>query len=190
MIFCIIGKSATGKDSVFSKLISMDKNLQKILIYTTRPKRDNESINVEYNFVDKKFLEDNENKIIEKRVYNTVYGEWIYATLDDGSILDNKNYIIIATLESYNKLKKYFGKDKVYPIYLELPNKLRYERAKQREEQQKVPKYEEMERRFKADEIDFSEDNIKNAGIIKRYTNIDLEKCVDEIYRDIENHKC
>lgn len=190
MIFCLIGKSATGKDSIFNKLLSIDNSLNKILVYTTRPKRDNESLNVEYNFVDSEFLERNNDKIIEKRVYNTVYGEWIYATLDDGSIKNDKNYLMIATLESYDKLKKYFGNEYVYPLYIELPNDLRMKRAKEREDKQIQPKYEEMNRRFKADEIDFSEDKIKNANINKRYLNIDLDKCVNEIYKDILEHKC
>lgn len=190
MIFCLIGKSATGKDSIFTKLLSLDNSLLKILVYTTRPKRDNENLNVEYNFVDKSFLEKNNDKIIEERVYNTVYGEWIYATLDDGNIKKDKNYLIIATLESYDKIKKYFGEENVYPLYIELPYELRLERAKLREEKQMNPKYEEMHRRFLADENDFSEDKILSANIKKRYVNIDLDKCVNEIYKDILEHKC
>lgn len=190
MIFCLIGKSATGKDSIFNKLLSIDNSLNKILVYTTRPKRDNESLNVEYNFVDKEFLKKNKNKIIEMRTYNTVYGEWIYATLDDGSIQNDKNYLMIATLESYDKLKKYFGKEYVYPLYIELPNDLRLERAKEREKKQINPKYDEMNRRFLADEIDFSEDKIKLANINKRYENINLDECVNDIYKDILEHKC
>ena len=62
MIFCLIGKSATGKYSIFNKLLSIDNCLNKILIYTTRSKRDNESLNVEYNFVDKEFLDKNKKK--------------------------------------------------------------------------------------------------------------------------------
>ena len=101
------------------------------------------------------------------RVYNTLYGEWIYATLDDGSIKNDKNYLMIATLESYDKLKKYFCDEYVYPIYIELPNDLRMKRAKEREEKQINPKYEEMNRRFMADEIDFSEDKLKFSILIK-----------------------
>ena len=38
-----------------------------------------------------------------------------------------------------------------------------------------------MCRRFIADSEDFSDENIKNAGITKRFKNIDLDKCVEEI---------
>ena len=50
---------------------------------------------------------------------------------------------------------------------------------------QKEPKLDETERRFKADEIDFREDNIKKAKISKKYINDDFDRCYDEIIKDI-----
>ena len=50
---------------------------------------------------------------------------------------------------------------------------------------QKKPKLDETERRFKADEIDFREDNIKKAKISKKYINDDFDRCYDEIIKDI-----
>ncbi|MCQ2609527.1 MAG: guanylate kinase [Lachnospiraceae bacterium] len=186
MIYYLMGKSASGKDSIYKMLLLKNKKLQEIAIYTTRPKRDNEVEGIEYHFVDEKYLIDNENKVIEKRVYHTVYGDWYYATLDDGNIKENENYLMIGTLESYVRLKKYFGENKVYPIYIEVDDKERKNRAIAREMKQKVPKLEEMERRFIEDAKDFSEENIKSAGIIKRYQNEDLEDCVSEILKDIK----
>lgn len=186
MIFYIMGKSASGKDSLYKKLIDADLDLKRYAIYTTRPKRDGELEGVEYYFVNKKYLEDNKDKILEERVYHTVEGDWYYATLDDGKIKNDKNYIIIGTLESYNILKEYYGENNIYPIYLEVNNALRKQRAKYRETMQKVPKMEELERRFKADEIDFSEENIKKSGIVKRYINEDFDKCYNEVLDDIK----
>lgn len=186
MIFYIMGKSASGKDSLYKRLLSSDLNLNRVAIYTTRPKRDGEAEGIEYHFVDEKFLDDRKDKIIEKRVYHTVFGDWYYATIDDGKIERDKNYVVIGTLESYNIIKKYYGKELVFPIYLEVSNDIRRKRAIDRENMQKVPKLDEMERRFKADEIDFSEDNIKNAEIEKRYTNDDFDKCFKEVVDDIK----
>ena len=185
MIFYIMGKSASGKDSLYKRLLSSDLKLNRVAIYTTRPKRDGESDGVEYHFIDEKFLNDNKDKVIEKRVYHTVFGEWYYATIDDGKIEKNKNYIVIGTLESYNNIKKYYGKDLVFPIYIEASDEVRRERAIKRERMQKVPKFDEMERRFKADEIDFSEENIRNAGIEKRYSIDDFDRCFEEVANDI-----
>ena len=186
MIFYIMGKSASGKDSLYKKLLASDLGLNRVAIYTTRPKRDGEQEGMEYHFVDKKFLDDNKDKIIETRVYHTVFGEWYYATLDDGKIKNDANYVVIGTLESYNSIEKYYGKDSIFPIYLEVSNDVRKQRALDRENMQKVPKIDEMERRFKADEIDFSEENIRNAEIEKRYVNDDFDKCFEEVVNDIK----
>ena len=185
MIFYIMGKSASGKDSLYKKLLASNLGLNRVAIYTTRPKRDGEREGMEYHFVDKKFLDDNKDKVIETRVYHTVFGDWYYATLDDGKIKNDANYVVIGTLESYNSIKKYYGKDAIFPIYLEVSNDVRKQRALDRENMQKVPKIDEMERRFKADEIDFSEENIRKAEIEKRYINDDFDKCFEEVVNDI-----
>ena len=76
----------------------------------------------------------------------------------------------------------------IFPIYIEASDEIRRERAIKRENMQKVPKYDEMERRFKADEIDFSEENIKKARIEKRYNINELEECFKEVSADIREN--
>ena len=121
-------------------------------------------------------------KIIEDRVYQTFYGPWRYFTVDDGSIdLQNQNYLVIGTLESFIKTAEYFSKDQVLPIYIEVDDGIRLERAIQRERRQETPKYEEMCRRFLADAADFSAEKLEMAGITQVFENDDLERCVQEI---------
>ena len=50
--------------------------------------REGEKDGVEYYFVTDEILEKyrEEGKIIELRTYQTVYGDWKYATIDDGQI--------------------------------------------------------------------------------------------------------
>ena len=67
------------------------------------------------------------------------------------------------------------------PLYIDLDDGLRLERALGRERQQKIPKYKEMCRRCLADAEDFSEENLQAAGITKRYTNEDLNTCLEEL---------
>ena len=43
----------------------------------------------------------------------------------------------------------------------------------------------ELCRRFLADEADFSEEKLSEAGIVKRFQNDDLERCLQEIFREI-----
>ena len=64
---------------------------------------------MEYYFVSNEILEQygEEGKIIELRTYQTVYGDWKYATIDDGQIhLTGSDYLMIGTLESYMKMKR------------------------------------------------------------------------------------
>ena len=190
-IFCLMGKSSSGKDTIFKELNEdKDLNLKPIVSYTTRPKRINETNGVEYFFINNDELNkfEKENKIIEKRVYHTVYGDWFYGTINDGQIdLNKNNYLLITTLESYESLRNYFGHDKVYPFYIDIEDSIRLERALEREKRQDKPNYNELCRRFLADNKDFSDDNLSNLGINKFYINENLQECINNIKKDILN---
>lgn len=190
-IFYIMGKSAAGKDKIYSRLAG-DENLglNKLILYTTRPIRAEEKNGREYFFTDDKKLKEFEesNKLIEARAYHTVHGIWTYFTADDGQVdLTKADYLGIGTLESFVKMKNYYGQEHVIPIYIQVENGERLTRALEREKKQETPKYAEMCRRFLADEEDFSEENILNAGIERRFENIDLDVCVEEIIKYIKS---
>lgn len=188
-IFCIMGKSATGKDTIYKRLLqNSELGLKRIVSYTTRPIREGEREGIEYHFTDvenMKLLEQ-QGKIIECRAYDTIHGIWYYFMVKDSQIdLTQNDYLIIGTLESYVKIRDYFGADKVVPIYIELEDGERLTRALEREKTQSEPKYEEMCRRFLADCQDFSYEKLEKAGIGKYYANDDLESCIDEIKEQI-----
>lgn len=184
-IFYIMGKSATGKDTLYHKILEdEDLKLKSVTLYTTRPKRAGELDGEEYYFVDKKVLEElrYKDEIIEERVYHTVYGDWYYFLAKNNGIdLSKSNYLMIGTLESYNKMRKYFGKESLVPIYIEVEDGLRLRRALDRELAQKEPKYLEMCRRFIADTKDFSEINLEKNEICLRFNNIDLNQTFNKI---------
>lgn len=188
-IFCIMGKSATGKDTIYKKLLQDNElGLRRIVSYTTRPIREGESEGMEYHFTDVKTMQllEEQGRIIECRAYDTIHGVWYYYMVKDNQIdLTHNDYLIIGTLESYIKLRAYFGADKIVPIYTELDDGERLTRALEREKTQSEPKYEEMCRRFLADCQDFSCEKLREAGINKFYENNDLENCLQEIRRDI-----
>ena len=188
-IFFVMGKSSSGKDTVYRKLME-DKELQfKTLVgYTTRPMRQGEENGKEYFFVSEEEMRemDANGKVIESRCYHTVYGDWYYFTADDGQVsLDVADYLLIGTLESYVKVRAYYGENIVKPIYIEVEDGERLLREINREKQQDTPKYEEMCRRFLADCKDFAEEKILECGIKKRYINNDIENCILEIKKDI-----
>ncbi|MFV0342197.1 MAG: guanylate kinase [Anaerocolumna sp.] len=188
-IFIVMGKSATGKDTIFNELkIGLEGHAKTVIGYTTRPIRDGEMNGVAYHFVDQKQLSkyQEEGKIIERRSYDTVHGIWEYFTVDDGQInLLDTNYIMLGTLASFRQIRNYYGEDKVCPVYLEVEDGLRLFRALSRERGQIAPKYKELCRRYLADEEDFSEDNLRELNIVKRYNNLDMGECLMEILTDI-----
>lgn len=177
-----MGKSASGKDTVYEKLLHDSRlSLRPIVLYTTRPVRTGEKDGITYHFRDNAFFREHENdkRMIESRVYQTVAGPWYYFTMDDGQIdLQQNDYLMIGTLVSYLKMVEYFGKEKMLPIYLEIDDAERLQRALDREKRQSVPRFDEVCRRYLTDEADFSEENLMLAGIKERFCNCDLEKCL------------
>lgn len=184
-IFCLMGKSSCGKDTIYKRILSdASLPLKTLIPYTTRPARDEETNGVEYYFLtdeEQKQLA-RQGKIIELRAYHTVHGIWKYFTVNDHQInLAQHHYLIIGTLESYLKLRDYFGKEFLVPLYIELEDGERLQRALNRERIQSRPKYKELCRRFLADEEDFSQEKLTHAGITDSFVNQDLDICTRKI---------
>ena len=185
-IFLLMGKSSSGKDTIYRELMrKKDMRLKKVVSYTTRPMREGETDGVQYLFKNEEEYRQlkEDNKIIEERAYNTKCGVWRYFTADDGQIdLSDGDYLIIGTLESYCYIRDYFGKENVVPVYIDTNARTRLERAMHREDKQENPRYDEMCRRFLADEEDFSETKLSEAKIEKRFeNNAEIEDCIKEI---------
>lgn len=189
-IYVVMGKSASGKDTIYKRLLETEGlGFKTVTGYTTRPIRAGETEGVEYHFVtEERFFElKAAGSVVESRVYHTVLGDWYYFTVADGQIdLEKSDYLMLNTLEGYESTLSYYGKDKIVPIYINVEDGLRLERAINRERQQKEPNYKEMCRRYLADEEDFSEEKLLKAGIEKRYENNNLEECLCQIITDIQ----
>ncbi len=192
-IYCMMGKSSTGKDTLYKRILEeKELSLKTIIPYTTRPIREGEKEGVEYFFCDEKKVTELEQqgKIIELRAYDTVHGIWKYFTVDDGQVtLETQDYLIIGTLEAYLKIREYYGKENVVPIYIEVEDGERLTRALHREKQQKQPKYEELCRRFLADARDFSEEKLAQAEITRRFVNESLSQTEAEIKNYIKENQ-
>ena len=192
-IFYILGKSSTGKDTIYKNILEdKELGLRDIILYTTRPIRDGEIDGKSYHFVSEKEYEEIKKTglIIEERSYNTMHGVWRYFTVKDSNIdLSNNNYVIIGVLKSFIDTRDYFGSDKVVPIYIEVEDGLRLQRALNREKKPENRRFKEMCRRYLADSEDFSEDKIKDAGIDKRFENVDLSSCINEVKEYIRKNR-
>lgn len=188
-LFVVMGKSATGKDTVLARLLACaGLGLQEVVEYTTRPRREGERDGVDYYFASEEKLRrlEEDGKVIECRRYDTIHGPWYYFNVDDGQIaLEKGDYALITTLKAYQKIRDYFGAEQVVPFYLEVSGRTRLHRALEREDRQTEPKYAELCRRFLADEEDFSEARLAECGIGRRYSNEVLEDCIAELAHEI-----
>ena len=186
-LFVLMGKSASGKDAVYRNLLADEAlGLKKIVIYTTRPMRLGEENGKQYHFVteDDYRAHKRDGRIIEERGYETQLGLWRYYTADDGQIDANaeNDYLMIATPEAFVAIRAYYGEDRVIPVLISSDDGIRLERALKRERRQEQPRYDELCRRFLADDRDFAADKLKEAGIKRIFTNDDtLEACLDEV---------
>ena len=84
-IFYIMGKSASGKDKIYSRLAgNKELNLKKLVLYTTRPIRDGEKDGVQYYFTDERRLQEFETagKVIVPTIPFMEYGLILQRTTD------------------------------------------------------------------------------------------------------------
>lgn len=184
-IVCLMGKSSSGKDTIYKRLLAQkDVPLKAIVPYTTRPIRAGEQEGVEYHFTDEEGFQGflRQGSVIEARAYDTWYGVWRYFTVaDEGIDLSVHSYVLIGTLEAYDQLRGFYGADKVLPVMIELDDGVRLQRALDREKAQDCPMYEELCRRYLADAQDFSEEKLALSKIDRTFYNDQLESCLSEI---------
>lgn len=172
-IFFILGRSATGKDQLYQALLAdASLGLRRLVLYTTRPIRAGEVEGETYHYIDNGRLEElrRSGKVIEERTYETIAGPWTYLTADEG-LLPAENYVVIGTLESYRKIRDYYGQNRVFPIFITSTEEHLLERSLEREKKQEKPNYRELCRRFLADGEDYAGEKIREAGITEAYAN-------------------
>lgn len=184
-IVCLMGKSSSGKDTIYKRLLTQKSvPLKTIVPYTTRPIRVGEQDGVEYHFTDEEGFQKllAQGIVVEARAYDTCYGIWRYFTVADDKInLSKHSYVLIGTPEAYTQLCGFYGADKVLPVMIELDDGVRLQRALDREKAQDHPKYEELCRRYLADAQDFSEEKLACSKIDRTFYNDQLDGCINEI---------
>ncbi len=178
-IILFMGPSSSGKDTIKRRLIKENKfALKEMIMSTTRPKRTGEVEGRDYYFkTEKEMLElEEQGKIIEKRKYDTIYGPWYYFTTSSSIDLENYNYIGSNTLEGLDQFVKFYGIENIISLLIKLDDGIRLQRALDREKREESPKYQELCRRFLADSLDFSKENINKrhiTSIINNDSNLD-----------------
>ena len=136
--------------------------LKPITLLTTRPPRQGEVNGREYYFISQNQMDDldRNNKLVERRDYETIAGIWSYATGANEFNLEQFSYLVAGTWVMYQKYLNYFGPEVLVPCYFELDDGTRLERALRREKETETRNYLEMCRRYLADAQDFTQEKI------------------------------
>ena len=179
-----MGPSSSGKDTIKRRLIKENKfALKEMIMSTTRPMRTGEVEGIEYYFktVEEMLELEKDGKIIEKRTYKTADGPWHYFTTSSSIDLDNYNYVGSNTLEGLDQFVKFYGMENIISLLIKVDDGIRLQRALDREKMEESPKYQELCRRFLADSIDFSEENINKRPITSIINNNSLDNTMEEV---------
>ncbi|MDD3170968.1 MAG: hypothetical protein PHO86_01480 [Bacilli bacterium] len=166
----LVGPSASGKTEIANILIKK-YNMKRVVTYTTRPIRINETNGVSYNFVStSQFLEMKEkDEFVETTYYNNNY----YGTRKKDVSFEK---IVVLDL---NGLQSFIDKmpDEIYSVYLDTIEETRILRMANRGDTR-----EQIEKRIANDRKVFVKDNI-NVDYLIINENTDLNDLADDIYQ-------
>lgn len=139
MIVILLGKSASGKDTIARKLVKARPTgfFTKLVGTTSRPIRENEKNGVDYNFVSKdEFLQlINNDMLLEYRAYNTLVNNkpdtWYYGFSKTPLDL-SKNYIVVLDVDGAKHFISYYGAENCYVVFVDASDSEREYRARKR----------------------------------------------------------
>jgi guanylate kinase len=143
-IYCILGKSASGKSTI-ERLLE-EKGLKRLISVTTRPMRENEKNGIDYFYITEQEFENLKNN--DKLLEHTEYRNWHYGlSIEQIDMNDNEDYLAVIEPHGYRQIKEKLG-EKVVGIYITVQDKERLIRALNREV---FPDVDEIIRRFISD---------------------------------------
>ncbi len=149
-LIVLMGKAGSGKDTILREVVKQNPDIHEVVSCTTRPPREGEVDGVNYHFLTG---EEFGAKVLKNEMLEaTCFNEWFYGTSFDSLDKDKVN-IGVFNPTGVESLREY--KDiHVLTIWVEATDKNRLLRQLNRE---KEPDVNEIIRRFKADEMDFSD---------------------------------
>ena len=177
-IFYIMGKSASGKDTIYKELMEKMPKFHSIVPYTTRPMREGEKDGINYHFMTVADFEDHlaHDQIVE----HTKYCENYYGTLRseiEGRMALGIPVILVIEVEGAGNIKKmYPGATTIFvlpPDMEELERRLR-NRGTENEET--------IQRRLKRAETEIA----NSVNYDEHVVNVEVDSCAESIYSIIQ----
>lgn len=185
MILILMGKTASGKDSVAKELVR-NYGFRRIVTYTTRPPRKAETEGVDYHFISRDdFLNKVNNRFfLEWKTYDTENGKWYYGTSLKDFTRSVKNSVIVLTPNGIRDLKSLLRLN-YRVVYLDTSNETIMDRIRHRGDD-----LNEAMRRIDKDNGDFA-NAYSLASLVINTNNLSVEKIAQKIskYWDEENAK-
>lgn len=180
-LVALYGKSGAGKNKIKYTLELMDSKaiFHSAVFCTTRPRRELEVQGVDYHFVDS----DEFDKL--SFLTQSEFNGWKYGLeeteLTSSPMKINIGVFDLKTLEEINKMPNI----KVFPIEVCASNQIRIIRSVMRE---RNPRYEEIFRRFLADEEDYkAKNNFNSEKFYNDGITVNLDN-VQSLYKKILYH--
>ena len=180
-MICLVGKTASGKDTVKQELLK--QGYESVITTTTRPMRAGEENGVTYHYVSEEdFLKmKDENLFAEYTYYLTVHGKWYYGS-QIKHLNDSDNKIIILNPDGIKTLSESIDLSKWFIVYLSCSDEVIKQRLDKRGDDK-----EEAARRIEADKRDFT-DIEKYANIVIKndgYTTVKMiAESIDYFYKE------
>ena len=148
-MIALIGKTATGKDSIKKELLKL--GYESVVTTTTRPMRHGEINGISYHFVeDDEFLDMQLNgELAESTFYNTAFGKWYYGC-QKRDLENHEKKVIILNPDGILNLLRTIDMSNWTIFFINCPEEIIKERLNKRGDNQ-----EEANRRLEADRRDF-----------------------------------
>ena len=166
----LVGASASGKTEIAKELLK-SFNISKVVTHTTRPKRINETNDIDYHFVTKDIFLNllSKNKFVEHSLYN---GNYYGCSKDE--IGDNKVVILDPNgLKAFNKLND----KRIVSVLILTDEKTRYQRMISRGDS-----LDNVKKRIENDRISFDIKNIDRVDFVVNNENKSIKEITKEIY--------
>ena len=134
-VIALCGQTASGKSTLFKEIVEKYPQVNPLISFTTRPKREGERESVDYFFITNKEYEGHlfAGDIIAPREYTVASGDVWYYGINKNKMSENNWNIGIFDPDGLRSVQKYHPEIEIVVIYVDATPKTRLQRYLNRE---------------------------------------------------------